>query len=725
MNRRPFLTLAGFLLFLSVAAQQSNRIANVKCGTMQRLEQNLQKNPAFRAKFEQKRIQFNKVFSIRSLNQSARLGSTVYIPVVFHIVLPNPDIVTDAQIKAQLDTLNNDFFGSNGDSVKIPSYFKPLFGKSNIQFCLAQRTPDGDGTNGIERTITSQTAFTYDDKVKHSYSQGIESWNTGNYFNVWVCMMGSNLLGYSTFPDDVSTPATDQGVVIDYRSLPGGSYTSYNEGKTLTHETGHYFNLYHIWGDDNGGCTGTDYIDDTPNQADASSGCYSGIKTDACTTGGDGIMYQNYMDYTDDPCLVMFTTEQVDRMETALAVYRPSLLSSNGCQPVVLNSYDAQLRSVNQPSQRLCNGTFAPQVTIKNKGSQDLTSLLIITQVDNGAFDTTNWTGSVSTYNTTTITLNSLTAIPGTHTLTVYVSNPDNNADQDQSNDTLQISFQYFEPITFTSPFVASPVTELKESFESNTFPPQGWDVVNPDNGLTWERVTGIGKTGNASVRIENFNYDRIGETDDLRMPAVSIPAGTDSAFLSFQVAAAVLSAFNTPNNNWDTLQVLISTDCGQTYTSLYKKWGINLVTDSVPEINEFIPTYNQWRKDSINLSDYIGKNGLLIAFRNSTGFENDVYLDDIDLRTVTINPNLKTRGLLVTPNPTSGNITVQFYPQPFDLRGIQLFNDIGQKIAQVTVTNNQANNYYNFDLSPYPKGVYIVRIVYRDSIVTKKIIKQ
>lgn len=723
MNRRPILTLAALLLFISLAAQQNNRTTNEKCGTMQHLELSLQKNPAFRERFEQKRIQFNKIASTRSHNNNARLGGTVYIPIVFHIVLPNPNIVTDAQIQAQLDTLNKDFFGINGDSINIPSYFKPVWGKSNIQFCLAQRTPDGDGTNGIDRVVSNKTDFIIDDKVKHNYSGGADYWNSSKYFNIWVCMMGSNILGYGTFPNDPGTAPADEGVVIDYRCLPGGSFTSYNNGKTLTHETGHYFNLYHIWGDDDGACTGTDYVNDTPNQADASSGCYSGVKTDACTSG-NGIMYQNYMDYTDDPCLVMFTSEQVDRMETALLLYRPSLLSSNGCQPVVLQNYDAQLRSVNQPVHRLCSSTFTPQVTIKNRGSQNLTSLQISTQIDNGPIDTTQWTGSVSTYNTATISLNSLTTTPGTHTLTVYIFNPDNTTDQDQSNDTLKMSFQYTTPITFTSPFAPSPLTEYKEGFEGNLFPPPGWDIVNPDNALTWERVTGISKTGNASVRMDNFDYDHIGESDDLRMPSISIPAGTDSAFLSFQVAAAAYSDLSTQNNNWDTLQVLISTDCGQTYTSLYKKWGKTLVTTTTQVTDEFIPTSSQWRKDSINLANYIGSNGLLIAFRNTTGFENDVYLDDINIRTVTINPNLKAQGFLVTPNPTSGNIAVQFYPQPFDLRGIQLFNNIGQKIAEVSVTNNQANNYYSFDLSRYPKGVYMVRVVYRDSVITRKIIK-
>ena len=422
----------------------------------------------------------------------------------------------------------------------------------------------------------------------------------------------------------------------------------------------------------------------------------------------------------------MFTSGQVDRMETALQTYRPSLLTSNGCQPIVFNNYDVQLRTVTQPPHRLCSPSFTPQITIKNRGAIDLISLQVSTSIDDNSPVIYQWTGSLSTSGTATINLNAVTVTPGKHTLTVYISNPNTTADQDRSNDTLQLSFEYFPAITLTTPFAPSPFTELKESFEGSIFPPAGWDMVNPDNALTWERVSGISKTGNASVRINNFDYDRIGENDDLRMPTVKISSGIDSAFLSFEVAAAAYSDLTTPSNNWDTLQVLISKDCGKTYTSLYKKWGKSLVTTTLATPSDFIPSSNEWRKDSINLASYIGDNNeLLIAFRNTTGFENNVYLDEINLRTVTILPRLKELGFLVTPNPTSGAIAVRFYPQPTNLKGVQLFNGIGQKIAEVQVSNGQANNYYSFDLTTHPKGMYIVKAVFTDKVITKKIIKQ
>jgi hypothetical protein len=254
-------------------------------------------------------------------------------------------------------------------------------------------------------------------------------------------------------------------------------------------------------------------------------------------------------------------------------------------------------------------------------------------------------------------------------------------------------------------------------------FPPQGWDIVNNDNAITWQRVSGIAKTGNASVKMDNLNYDHVGESDDLRTPSINIPAGLDSAFLTFELAATTFTDTNTLNNKWDTLQVLISTDCGQSYTSLYKKWGKTLVT-APPTQGDFIPYSTQWRKESVDLGNYIGKNDLIVAFRNTSGFENNIYLDDVNLRKVIVNPNVKAEGFVVTPNPTNGTLTLQFYPHPNNLKGIQVFNSVGQKIFETVFANGQGYNYYQVDLSRYQKGVYIVNAIFEDQIFTKKVIK-
>jgi hypothetical protein len=276
----------------------------------------------------------------------------------------------------------------------------------------------------------------------------------------------------------------------------------------------------------------------------------------------------------------------------------------------------------------------------------------------------------------------------------------------------LQQVFQYFPPVTFVS-----------ESFEGNTFPPQGWDIVNPDKSYTWERTDTAAKTGTHSVVMRNLEYEENDKRDWLRLPDLDLN-NVDSAFLSFQVAAAVQTSLTTAGNVWDTLQVMVSTDCGKTYTSLYKKWGANLVTHPTAISTPFVPTANEWRKDSVNLSDYIGAGKILVAFLNTTEFENNIYLDDVNVRSVSVNPNLKSRGYLISPNPTSGNVTLQFYPQPVNLRKIELFSMTGQLLLSIPVQEGFTSNYYNLNLSKYASGIYVVRANFTDRVVTQRVMK-
>ncbi|KAA6439107.1 T9SS type A sorting domain-containing protein [Dyadobacter flavalbus] len=686
--------------------------AQERCGSMNLLNKRFQEQPALKVRFSQREARLKQIIHARmAAGKSLKTTGEITIPVVFHVVLTRQSLVTDAQILAQLDTINKDYAGLNASADKIPLYFKPLFGQSGIRFCLAQRTPNDVPSTGIVRYTTLKTSFDYTtNQLKHAESGGADAWDTDRYLNIWITDLSSTTLGYATFPDD-GVP-DEQGVAIDYSSLPGGSATGYNQGKTLTHELGHYFSLFHIWGDDNGTCTGTDEVEDTPNQSNSTSTCRTGMVTDRCTTSAPGIMYQNYMDYTPDACLYMFTKMQVARMEAAYETYRSLLSLSNGCVPVNLKNKDASIGAITEPEQRLCSNVFAPKVTLVNKGKEILTSVIIHAVIDNGTVQNYNWRGSLQTYQETSVTLPSLTTIEGNHILSVYTSNPNGGTDEDASNDEAEFAFIYYEAFD-------APVTE---SFEG-LFPPAGWDIVNPDRGSTWQKTTAAAKTGNASVRIANFNNQEIGQRDFLRSPTVNI-AGADSAYVSFQVAAATYTNASAVQNVWDTLQVMISTDCGQTYTSVYKKWGPSLVTRSTAVQTAFVPVANEWRQEQINITGFINSGEVLVAFVNTNGNENNIFLDDINIRTVTVNPNLKEAGFLVTPNPTNGAVSVQFYPHPAGLQSVEIYNVNGQKIAEQVIAGAVSTNVYDFDLTNSPSGLYIVKAVFEDRVLTKKIVK-
>ena len=256
---------------------------------------------------------------------AARTGITL-IPVVVHVVHnpSNPEQnISEAQIRSQIDVLNRDFRKRNPDISSVPAAFQPLAADARIEFVLATTDPSGNSTNGITRTSTTATGFVDDDRVKSVATGGANPWSSDRYLNIWVCRLNGGLLGYAQFPGG---PAATDGVVITHTGFgtTGTAAAPFNLGRTATHEIGHWLNLRHIWGDDGNSCSGSDFVDDTPDQAGANTGRPSFPRV-TCSNGPNGDMFMNYMDYTDDAGMFMFTVGQVVRMQAVLDRERANL----------------------------------------------------------------------------------------------------------------------------------------------------------------------------------------------------------------------------------------------------------------------------------------------------------------------------------------------------------------------------------------------------------------
>src|ERR1051325_3769445 len=361
-----------------------------------------------------------------------KIQSTVTIPVVVHVLYNASNTnanISVGQILSQVQVLNRDFSRTNADTANTPAPFRPVAANAGIQFCLAQRDVNGNPTSGIERRQTSIVTFTANDAMKHFAQGGLDAWDVTRYLNIWVVDFGnSGLLGYGEFP--TGNPSQTYGAVVQYNAFgnTGNVISPYDMGRTCTKEVSHCLNLYHIWGDDGNACTGTDYCADTPNQAGSTFGCYTFPHTDACTPTGNGIMFENYMDYSDDACLNLFTQNQSTRMNAVLTTtpYN-ALATSNGCQPVVLTNDDAAIITITTPNGNLCNTTFTPVVVLKNWGANSLTSCTISYQVDANTPTTFNWTGNLASLATTNVTLSSMTTTTGAHTFTAFTSLPNGN----------------------------------------------------------------------------------------------------------------------------------------------------------------------------------------------------------------------------------------------------------------------------------------------------------
>ena len=651
--------------------------------------------------------------------------SVITIPTVVHIVYnTTAQNITDNQVLSQILVVNQDYGRTNPDANQTPSAFAAVAANTGIQFCLAQRDPNGNPTTGIERRQTTVTSFSTNNAVKHYSQGGLDIWDPTRYMNIWVCNLGSGLLGYGEFP--TGSPTTTFGVVILYSAF-GSNFTSYgtfsdigspyDRGRTTTHEFSHCFNLYHIWGDDGTACTGTDYCADTPNQAGATTTCYNFPHTDACTPSGNGIMFMNYMDYSYDNCLNLFTQNQSTRMNAVLnsAPYN-ALATSNGCQPVNLSNNDAGVLSITTPNGTICTATFTPVVVLKNYGANALTSCLIKYKIDNNALTTYSWSGNLASNATTSVTLNSMTTTNGAHTFTALTSNPNANTDSQPSND--QTTSNFTASITGTA-------LPYSYGFEPTTWPPAGWTTSNPDGGITWVRTTAAAKTGAASAYMDNFTYQTgVGQKDDMILLPLNLTTQTNPV-LTFQVAYTYYQQTNPAQNFTDSLRVLISNNCGQTWTSMYYKGGVNLSTATpVPNTNNaFVPTASQWRMETISLAPYASYTNAMIMFRSLSQYGDELYIDDINIQASTgINSLDLNSEISLFPNPSNGMVYVNTSLPSAENIEIRIFDMLGRTMGYLK-QNDVTSNTFSFDLSDKMNGVYFVEIKANGESITKKLV--
>ncbi|MBL0024835.1 MAG: M43 family zinc metalloprotease [Saprospiraceae bacterium] len=316
------------LFFTSnLSAQERN------CATVDILDRQIQNNPSIIRNMEEIERQTQEFLRKNPKGLSQR--NIITIPVVFHVVsdiaVPVQNI-SDAQIQSQIDVLNQDYRASNSDFSNTPAIFSGVAADVEIEFCLAKRDPNGNATTGINRKTSSKTYWGTDDSVKKSSLGGIDPWNASSYLNIWICRISQSntnvTLGYAQFPGGSS--ATD-GVVLDYRftGTIGTAVSPFNKGRTATHEIGHWLNLKHIWGD---ASCGNDLVSDTPVHNAANSGCPAYPHLSTCS-GTPVEMTMNYLDYTDDACMYMFTVGQKARMQAVLASggARSGLSCSSAC----------------------------------------------------------------------------------------------------------------------------------------------------------------------------------------------------------------------------------------------------------------------------------------------------------------------------------------------------------------------------------------------------------
>lgn len=284
------------------------------CSSNDVLEEQLKADPDLRRRMDLIEA-FTDRFVKDPVQQRLLSNGIIEIPVVVNVLYRTAaQNISLAQIQSQIDVLNEDFSAANADYNNTSTYNSVKSGDVGVRFVLDQ----------VIRKSTTKTSWTTNDAMKKN-AQGIAPTSPSTKLNLWVCNLSGGILGYAQFPGGSSS--TD-GVVIDDNAFgrTGTATAPFNKGRTATHEVGHWLNLRHIWGD---ATCGNDQVGDTPLHNTANYGCPASGHRSTCS-GTPVEMTMNYMDYTDDACMYMFSAGQKSRM---LAVFASGGPRNSFAQP--------------------------------------------------------------------------------------------------------------------------------------------------------------------------------------------------------------------------------------------------------------------------------------------------------------------------------------------------------------------------------------------------------
>lgn len=700
---RFYLSIISFCLsaFLSIAAFSQVRCATVEHTAALYTKFNKVQQPDAFEKWILQRKQLRQQLALTQRTQT----EPYRIPVVIHVIHSGEPVgvgrnISDEQIISQINVLNKDFSRLNTDASQTPAVFQPLAGSLDIQFVLARQDPNGEPTTGILRKVGTKNAYSDDDDVAlkaQSY------WPSEDYLNIWVCNM-PDLLGYAQFPisslegleEYQQEIAITDGVVIAHDAFGSdddGDFdliSGFTKGRTLTHEVGHFFGLRHIWGD-NSSCTSTtDYVDDTPKQNNETRGCPSHPQTSCSNTK----MFQNFMDYSNDPCMNLFTRGQVERMQIVLenSIRRKSLLSSLGLVSPPGNSQNIALRSILSPEPVSCFGATSLKIRFQNLGEDDLTYLQVSYTVDGGTTTTSDHVISPVTSLNYGELLLPLTLSEGEHILTVAVHSPNGAEDIIPENNTVSRKI-----------VINAPTEELPTRERFETAYEERWTILNPFIGNRWEETSAY---YTRSLSFTSANTQQT-ETTWLVSPVFNFTALTESN-LRFDWSYR-------SGNTSASLQVKYTTDCGLTYQDL-SGFSLSQTTQRLNPTSE-----EDWESMVINLQALLGFNQVRLAFVASSYLSNPIYLDNIELYKGPASIKLPIEKILAIYPQPGGGLNLAFNVEEKQNVVVSIFDMMGRTLNK-EVEPNTLNQTKILELRGLQTGVYIVHIRLNDQYYTQKV---
>lgn len=584
-------------------------------------------------------------------------GDVVYIiPVVFHIVHQNgAENISNEQILDCVNILTRDFRKLNADTSLIVEEFVDIAADCDIEFRLATIDPDGNCHTGINRILSPLTYDGSDSDLKD-----LEYWPRNSYLNVWVCAaIGDGVAGFTYTPGDVAAnwAAGEDGIVMrsDYVGSIGTS--SVSKSRTMTHEVGHWLNLYHPWGPTNNpgeasNCNTDDLVNDTPNTIG-----YTSCDLDGASCGSALDNVQNYMDYS--YCSRMFTWGQRQRM-------RAALLSSTAQRNQLWTQANLEETGVIDPP--LCAASFTADRRTCCAGEtiqfSDF-SFHAVTSWDWNFGDGTTLSGSDPAVHKNPLHQYDQ---PGIYNVSLTVS----NGTTSQST-TVNAAVFVLAPGALSAP--------VEEGFE-NAFPGSIWITNNIDGDETWEITPSASFTGDKSLKLRNYSIDA-GGVDELLTGTFDM-TGADTVWLSYKWSYA-----NRVDETDDRLRVSVTGDCGNNWSlrKLYK--GLTNLPTADPVNSQFTPTSDsQWDGETLVLTNDDWMNDRFrIKFDFTSYGGNNLYIDDINIFGSFTTGVREVKPVFlynVYPNPSSGTMRLELVQLNTEHLVIELYSSTGQLVSRI-----------------------------------------
>lgn len=687
--------MKGILLFVTAFAWLNAFSQNMlHCGSDEMEYRLFLEHPEYRQAFERSKKQLES-FTKQFEQNPVKSGATYIIPVVFHIIHNNgPENINDSQIHDAVEQVNLQYRKLNPDTNQIVSAFQSIAADAQIEIRLAQIDPNGNCTSGITRTVSTLT-YPGDHQVKD-----LIHWPPDKYLNIYVCFDAAGLAGHALMPAAADTIPEWDGIVMrhDYVGTIGTS--DYFKRTVLSHEIGHYLNLYHIWGGNNvpnfyylpvgsaGNCAYDDEVTDTPNTIGWSS---CNLNANSCSSLDN---VQNYMDYA--YCALMFTEGQKVRMHATLNspvaqrnnLWTPANLAATGTDDLSSQLCEAKFETAKRV---ICQGD---SVLFKDVSSHGVTNRL-------WNFESGTVNGS-STDDTAIVVYNQA----GTFDVTLTVSN---------GTDTLELTLSDYITVL---PAVGSD-QGIAEGFETTLADfSDKWNVQEVGQPYNWE-ISNAGFQSSQSVMINNFDggtnqvYEFFSDPLDL--------SGYTSLAVAFDWAYAQQISSNT-----DLFRIFISNDCGETWVTKKTYAG----TSTLKSVNQFVTTpftptsLAEWASDTVLISGAANfTDHTQVKFRFESKGGNNFFLDNIrigKLNELGLHEVGSERFMEVYPNPAGGTTLLRWEKQVNPKR-VQLVDAQGRIVYERSDLKDL--NALSIPLEGLDSGYYLVKVSGIDGLLSLPLI--